>query len=87
MSRPRIARGFIELENAGYTPRGIVFDALSTEFPMCGSSESLVADWRERAFADCRFVEGAADVVAAARRAGYRTGSSRTASLNFNARS
>jgi len=65
---------FIQIENAGYTPRNIVFDALSTEFPMCGSSESLVADWRERAFADCQFVEGAADVVAAARRAGYRTG-------------
>jgi len=65
---------FIQIENAGYTPRGIVFDALSTEFPMCGSSESLLADWRERAFADCRFMESAADVLAAARRAGYRTG-------------
>jgi putative hydrolase of the HAD superfamily len=65
---------FIALDNAGYTPRATVFGALATEFPMCGSSESLVADWIERAFSDCRFMEDATEVIAWCKRAGYRTG-------------
>ena len=65
---------FIALDNAGYTPRATVFGALAAEFPMCGSSESLVADWIERAFSDCRFMENATEVITWCRQAGYRTG-------------
>jgi putative hydrolase of the HAD superfamily len=65
---------FIALDNAGYTPRATVFGALATEFPMCGSSESLTADWIERAFSECRFMENATEVIARCKQAGYRTG-------------
>jgi putative hydrolase of the HAD superfamily len=64
---------FIALDNAGYTPRTTVFGALAAEFPMCGSSESLVADWIARAFSDCKYMENATDVIAWCRNAGYRT--------------
>lgn len=64
---------FFELEAAGYAPRAPLFDQLSAEFPAAGSGEALLNDWRTCAWEVCHYMEGATDVLAWCRTAGFRT--------------
>ncbi|MGH2899858.1 MAG: HAD family hydrolase [Solirubrobacteraceae bacterium] len=64
---------FWELDGAGYVPRATVFEQLVEQFPDCGITTDLVADWKSHAFDTCVFIEGALEILEWSRGAGLRT--------------
>jgi putative hydrolase of the HAD superfamily len=65
---------FHALDGAGYTPRSTVFEGLAAEFAVCGDANQLNDDWLTHAWSECRYIDGATDLLAWCRQAGFKTG-------------
>jgi putative hydrolase of the HAD superfamily len=65
---------FHELDGAGYNPRATVFEHLAADFSACGPAQPLVDDWHAHAFDRCVYNDGAVEILAWCRDAGFRTG-------------